>query len=111
MFRLTLIVGALCLALLSPLSPAYAQECFTLAQAVDALEGDASPYVVVDEPDAVKALVEMIRAATPTPDGDPTRVIVTVISGVPAYGFEIGGCMTPPYQWPEGVPFPLGSNG
>lgn len=105
----TLILAAL-LALAQPALAASTCQ-FTVEQAIQQLTvnpDDIEPYAVIDEPDAVKATMETIRAARPDiPDLDVTRILLAVIVGKPYFGIEVGGCVSVPLAWPAGLAFPL----
>ena len=106
--RLLLLAGAILFALMSPV---YAQSCPTMDDALAAVTSDNSPHVVIDEPDAVKAILETLVAAgvISVPGGVVvTRVLLATLGQHNAFGLEVGGCITNPMLWPAGVPFPLG---
>ena len=101
-----LLVGLLALALLTPMymgitTPAQAQSscAWYLDDVTPAL---TEPFIVIDEPDAVKALVEMLVSKGQFPadiGAKVTRVLLAKITGEDAvqrgyYGLEIDGCLT-----------------
>jgi hypothetical protein len=116
-----LLVGLLALALLSPVylgitTPASAQSsCTWTLDAVVPTLTEEDPFIVVDEPDAVKALVELLVAANEFPadiGARVTRVLLIKITGEDAvqrgyYGLEIDGCLLPPMPLPEGMDVPV----
>lgn len=121
--RLPLIAGALlALALFSPvymgtIQPAYAQPApsscaYTLDMVTPTL---TEPFIVIDEPDAVKALVEMLVVAeqfSAEVGATATRVLLAKITGPDGvqngyYGLEIDGCLTGPVMLPEGMNVPV----
>lgn len=119
MFRSTLLAGALALALLlsiymATVTPSYAQSgcMFTLDDVSPTL---TEPFIVIDEPDAVKALVELLVAADQFPadvGAKVTRVLLAKITGQDSvqhgyYGLEIDGCLSPPMLLPEGMDVPV----
>lgn len=82
--------AALCLS-----GTAKAADCaYTLDQVLPLLK---QPGTVISDPDTVKAFVEAERAkGFNIPDG-VTRVLVAHdAAGKPAFGVELGGCLTPP---------------
>lgn len=114
-----LLVGLLALALLTPMymgitTPAQAQSscAWYLDDVTPAL---TEPFIVIDEPDAVKALVEMLVSKGQFPadiGAKVTRVLLAKITGEDAvqrgyYGLEIDGCLLPPVPLPEGMDVPV----
>lgn len=65
--------------------------------------------VVVDEPDAVKALLEiLVGAGEKVPPGAVvSRVLLARIDGQPFYGLEIGGLLCAPTPFPASLTFPV----
>jgi hypothetical protein len=120
--KLTLLAGALCLALLPPvymgtIQPALAQDVPPgCTYALDAVTPTLTePFIVIDEPDAVKALVELLVAANQFSAEDGalvTRVLLAKITssdGVQRgfYGLEMLGCLLPPQPLPDGMDVPV----
>jgi hypothetical protein len=117
-----LLLGLLALALLTPMymgvTPATAQEtpaCFTIEVVVATeLTGPGMSHVVIAEPDAVKAALEMFAGnGVAVPEG-VTRILVYryVDKGVTLalqYGFEVAGCLLPPNDWPIDLLSPVGA--
>jgi hypothetical protein len=114
-----LLVGLLALALLSPVitTPAYAQDVPPgCTYALDAVTPTLTePFIVIDEPDAVKALVELLVAANQFSAEDGalvTRVLLAKITGPDGvqrgfYGLEMLGCLLPPMPLPDGMDVPV----
>jgi hypothetical protein len=117
-----LLVGLLALALLSPVylgitAPASAQDVPPgCTYALDAVTPTLTePFIVIDEPDAVKALVELLVAANQFSAEDGalvTRVLLAKITssdGVQRgfYGLEMLGCLLPPMPLPDGMDVPV----
>lgn len=113
----TLLAGLLALALLPPMylgitTPASAQSVcmFTMDDVTPTL---TEPFIVIDEPDAVKAMVEMLGdVISPEVGAKVTRVLLAKITSEDAvqhgyFGLEIDGCLTPPMLLPEGMDVPV----
>jgi hypothetical protein len=117
-----LVLGLLALALLPPMymgitTPVSAQSASaSCSYTLDAVAPTLTePFIIIDEPDAVKALVELLVAAnqfTPEIGVRVTRVLLAKITGEDAvqrgyYGLEIDGCLLPPFPLPEGMDVPV----
>lgn len=116
--RSPLIAGLIALALLPVMymgitTPVSAQSCMYVLD--DVSPTLTEPFTIVAEPDAVKALVEILVAAKQF-DADlgakVTRVLLAKITGPDAvqrgfYGIEIDGCLTPPMPLPDGMDVPV----
>lgn len=105
--------GALVLALLGPvylgsLSPASAQDAcrFTVESAVADITKDGTPYMVIDDPDAVKALVVLLVMAKEVVPPGVTRILLAQFNdGHKFYGVEVKGCLSPPLPLPLDMDF------
>jgi hypothetical protein len=117
-----LVLGLIALALLPVMylgitTPVSAQQCFEL-NAVVALELTDKPgvsFVVIDEPGAVKAALEMFASKGASIPEGVTRILVYKAVGPKGellalqYGFEVNGCLLPPRDWPIDLLSPVGA--
>src|SRR5690349_23598630 len=117
------LVGLLSLALLpffmymGITTPVSAQQCFVLDDVVTNELTDVAgvTFVVIAEPDAVKAALEMFaEKGAKIPEG-VTRILVYKAVGPDGkllalqYGFEVDGCLLPPKDWPIDLLSPVGA--
>ena len=119
----TLLVGLLSLALLPVMylgitTPASAQDmCFELDAVVvnELTDVPGVTFVVIDEPDAVKAALEMFASKGASIPAGVTRILVyKAVSDkgellALQYGFEVNGCLLPPRDWPIDLLSPVGA--
>ena len=104
-----LIAGALLLALAAPAS---ADQCMTITevqQMYDTHQTEMTQFEVVSDADTVHSLSDLLATKGHIlPDNVTEIVFATFPDGATDYGFEVGGCLSPPIHWPQGLRYPLG---